>query len=241
MSIIPNLPEKNPEIFIINKFAEEKMFKSIGARIIKGETVKNLTAPTNTHIDMQLVHLGENTFVCEKTLFPYYKKLLGTRFNIVCGSSALKSHYPDDIAYNIARVGRFVIHNFKYTDAVIKKYISDNNLECVNVSQGYAKCNVCVVDEMSVITEDKGIFDACVKCGIDALLISGGYVLLKGYKNGFIGGASVKVNKNTLAFFGDIKLHPDYVKIENFLKKRNISAVSLKNGNLEDIGSAIVI
>ena len=123
MTIIPNLPEKNPEIFIINKFADESMFKSTNARIIKGEKVQNLTAPTDTHIDMQFVHLGGNKFVCEKSLYPYYKAVLGEKFDIVCGETALESHYPGDIAYNIARVGRFVIHNFKYTDSVIKKYI----------------------------------------------------------------------------------------------------------------------
>ena len=241
MTIIPNLPEKNPEFFVINKYADESMFKSTNARIIKGEKVQNLTAPTDTHIDMQFVHLGENKFVCEKSLYPYYKSVLGGKFDIMCGETALESHYPGDIAYNIARVGRFVIHNFKYTDSVIKKYISDNNLVCVNVSQGYAKCNVCVVDENSVITEDKGIFSACEKHGINCLLIRSGYVSLKGYKNGFIGGASVKINKNTLAFFGEIEKHPDFEKINGFLNTRSIKSVSLKKGALCDIGSAVVI
>lgn len=241
MTIIPNLPEKNPEIFIINKFADESMFKNTNARIIKGEKVQNLTAPTDTHIDMQLVHLGGNKFVCEKTLYPYYRSVLDEKFEIICGESALESNYPDDIAYNIARVGRAVIHNFKYTDKVIKKYISDNNLCCVNVSQGYAKCNVCVVDENSIITEDKGIFNACGKAGINCLLIRAGFVSLKGYKHGFIGGASVKTDKNTLAFFGEIEKHPDYKKITEFLNVRNIRAVSLKSGKLCDIGSAVVI
>ena len=241
MCIIPNLPEKNPEIFIINKFADESMFKSTNARIIKGEKVQNLTAPTDTHIDMQFVHLGGNKFVCEKSLYPYYKAVLGEKFDVVCGETALESHYPGDIAYNIARVGRFVIHNFKYTDPVIKKYISDNNLVCVNVSQGYAKCNVCVVDENSIITEDKGICDAFTHLGGDCLLIKPGSVSLKGYKYGFIGGASVKINKNTLAFFGDIKLCPDYAKTEKFLRSKNVAAVSLKGGKPEDLGSVIVI
>lgn len=241
MCIIPNLPEKNPEILIINKFACEDMFKRYGARIIKSETAKNLTAPTNTHPDMQIAHLGGNTFVCEPSVYSYYKKILGKDFNVLCGESVLKSNYPGDIAYNIARVGRFVIHNFKYTDPVIKKYISDNNLVCVNVSQGYAKCNVCVVDENSIITEDKGIYDAFAHLGGDCLLIKPGSVSLKGYKYGFIGGASVKLNKNTLAFFGDIKLCPDYAKTEKFLRSKNVAAVSLKGGKPEDLGSVIVI
>ena len=241
LTIIPNLPEKNPKILIIDKFADESMFKSINTRIIKGEKVQNLTAPTDTHIDMQLVHLGGNRFVCERTLYSYYKSVLGDKFDVVCGETALESHYPNDIAYNIARVGRFVIHNFKYTDNVIKKYISDNNLVCISVSQGYAKCNVCVVDENSVITEDKRIFNACEKHGINCLLIRSGCVSLKGYKNGFIGGASVKINKNTLAFFGEIEKHPDYEKINDFLNARKIKSVSLKSGVLCDIGSAVVI
>ncbi|UKI35627.1 MAG: hypothetical protein L6V93_16145 [Clostridiales bacterium] len=66
-------------------------------------------------------------------------RFLDGKFDIMCGETALESHYPGDIAYNIARVGRFVIHNFKYTDSVIKIYISDNNLVCVNVSQRVRK------------------------------------------------------------------------------------------------------
>ncbi|UKI35626.1 MAG: hypothetical protein L6V93_16140 [Clostridiales bacterium] len=73
----------------------------------------------------------------------------------------------------------------------------------------------------SVITEDKRNFSALMKKhGINCLLIRSGYVSLKGYKNGFIGGASVKINKNTLAFFGEIEKNtPTLKKINGFFER----------------------
>lgn len=241
MNIIPNLCENNPEILIFNKKFDKKNFEFLNAKIIQGEKIENLNYPVDTHIDMQLVHLGKNTFVCEKTLYSYYKKVLPEHFNLLKGETHLGCNYPDDIAYNIAVVGNKVIHNFKYTDNVIKKYISENNLTMIDVSQGYAKCNVCVVDENSIITSDEGIYKKCVLYGMDVLKIRQGYIRLDGYDYGFIGGASVKINKNTLLFFGDVSKHPDYEKIKLFLLKKCINILCLKKDMLEDIGSVIVL
>ncbi|MBE7039012.1 MAG: hypothetical protein E7404_08955 [Ruminococcaceae bacterium] len=241
MNIIPNLCENNPEFLIFNKNFDAKYFEFLDAKIIYGEKLEKLNPPVDTHIDMQLVHLGENTFVCEKSLFSYYKKVLPKGFNLLKGETSLSCNYPNDIAYNIARVGNKVIHNFKFTDNVIKNYINEHNLTMIDVSQGYAKCNVCIVDENSIITSDEGIFKKCTLYGMDVLKINPGYINLEGYDYGFIGGASVKINKNTLLFFGDISKHPDYEKIKLFLSKKGINIVCLKEGMLEDIGSVIAL
>lgn len=241
MNIVPNLCENNPEILIINKKVSKKFFEFLPSKILHGTNLVNLNPPVDTHIDMQLVHLGENTFVCEQSTYSYYKKILPQKFNLLKGSTSLKCNYPEDIAYNIARVGRFVIHNFKFTDNVIKNYINEHNLTVIDVSQGYSKCNVCVVDENSIITSDEGIWKKCIMHGIDALKIRQGFIKLEGFEYGFIGGASVKLNKNTLAFFGDVSLHPDYEKIKDFLLKKGINILCLKDDILEDIGSVVIL
>ncbi len=241
MNIVPNITQNNPEYLIINKNVQKKYFDFLKCEILFGTKINALKKPVDTHIDMQLVHLGKNDFVCEKTAYEYFKKILPQKFNLIKGWTSLKSNYPSDIAYNIARVGKNVICNYKHTDDVIKSYIAEHNLTVVDVMQGYAKCNVCVVDENTIITSDDGIYKKCALYGIDALKIQSGHIKLEGYDYGFIGGASVKINKNTLFFFGDVKKHPDYQKIKEFVNKKGIDILCINGKALEDIGSVVII
>lgn len=241
MNIVPNITQNNPEFIIINKNVSRKYFEFLNCEILSGTKIEALNAPVDTHIDMQIVHLGGKDFVCEKTAYPYFKGILSPKYNLIKGCTSLTSNYPNDIAYNIARVGEFVICNFKYTDDVIKNYIDEHNLTVVDVSQGYAKCNVCIADENSIITSDQGIYEKCIRFGIDALKISCGNIKLDGYEYGFIGGASVKTSNNTMFFFGDIKKHPDYLKIKEFLNKKGIDILCIDGKKLEDIGSVVII
>lgn len=57
-----------------------------------------------------------------------------------------------------------------------------------------------------------------------------GYITLEGYQYGFIGGASVNLDENTLGFFVDISFHPDNLSIIDFCKSHNVNAVSLCKG-----------
>ena len=76
---------------------------------------------------------------------------------------------------------------------------------------------------------------------MDVLLIRQGYIELPGVDYGFIGGSSFKVNKNTLAFTGNIKLHPDYNNIKSFAHNHNVELLSLTENTMIDIGSIIPI
>ena len=73
--------------------------------------------------------------------------------------------------------------------------------EKINVSQGYSKCSLCIVNENSVITEDDGIAEVLKRHNMDVLKISAGDVLLSGLDYGFLGGLL------TLALIGTL----DYV------------------------------
>lgn len=189
------------------------------------------------HIDAQILHLGENSFVVSPHLIEHYTKVLpGAK--LLPGESTGQDSYPDDAAYNVASTGRFNIHNFKYTDKTI---LSEIKGEKIFVTQGYSKCSLCIVDENSVITEDEGIAKALKRHNIDVLKISAGDVRLKGLDYGFLGGASGKIKKNVLAFAGDITSHRDYKKILEFCIKRNVKPISLCEGQLTDIGSIIPV
>lgn len=161
--------------------------------------------------------------------------------------------YPKDCIYNAACSGKFLIHNFDITspallDACGVKFsgaddnknseMSKKNMIPIHVKQGYTKCNTCLIDEDSIITEDKGIAYACLNHGLNVLLISKGFVKLKGFNYGFIGGASGRLG-NKIIFNGDLSRHPDFLRIKDFIKSRNLEAIYFKEFPLTDIGSII--
>jgi len=71
------------------------------------------------------------------------------------------------------------------------------------------------------------------------LLIEKGHIDLFELNYGFIGGCSFLLSNNELAFLGNIKKHPDYDKILNFVKSKNKKLISLSNDKLIDLGSVI--
>lgn len=154
------------------------------------------------------------------------------------GFSPLSAEYPGDIAYNAACTGRFLIHNLKYTAPHIIDFAERSGMTMVNVRQGYAKCSTVIVDEMSVITYDRGIAKACTAAGMDVLTISPGHIVLPGYDTGFIGGTSGRAG-DTIYFNGDLSGHPDCKNITEFITKRGLSVRYFEEWPLTDIGSVI--
>lgn len=171
--------------------------------------------------------------------------------------------YPNDAIYNAACTGKFFIHNMKITAPDLLKEISnidnffediekDNiksnenfkdiailrNIIPIHVNQGYSKCNICIVDENSIITEDPGIAKACTKSGVDVLKISRGYVRLPNFEYGFIGGASGRIN-DILIFNGNLSIHPDFENIKEFVHAKGLCLHYFPEYPLTDIGSII--
>lgn len=205
--------------------------------IIPSPTLKSIAAPVSCHPDMSLALVGD-VFVCEKTVFEYYKKILPD-VNLVSGKTALSPHYPDDIAYNVLISENVAIGNFKYTDSVIKEEINKQNIKIFNTNQGYAKC-ASVVFQNNIITADSSIFKSAENAGLNALKISEGNVNLPGFNYGFLGGASGFVN-GKLLFFGDISRHPDFEKIKEFISENEIEIDYIENYPLTDVGTIIGI
>ena len=149
--------------------------------------------------------------------------------------------YPENCAYNAVCTGKYFIHNLKITSRRLLKEAEDMNLTLLDVPQGYTKCNVVVVNENSIITSDRGIYDRC-KSYLDVLLISEStkedpYILLKGFPYGFIGGTSGRAGEEII-FNGRISDHPDYDKIKTFIESRGLKIREFDHP-LEDIGSII--
>ena len=218
----------------------EDNLNNIRVNIIKSTACSNTYDAIKYHPDISVCKLNSNNIVVAPNVYDYYKEVLKPYgFNVICGESTIKNKYPYNIHYNIVILKKFAIHNFKYTDKVILDYIEKNNIEKINVSQGYCKCSICVVDNNSIITSDEGIYKEVIKYGIDCLLIEKGHIDLFELNYGFIGGCSFLLSHNELAFLGNIKKHPDYDKILNFVKSKNKKLISLSNDKLIDLGSVI--
>lgn len=201
--------------------------------IIKTMKLKNVTGATASHPDMQIHFLSDHEAVCAPECAEYYSAALpGVR--VAVGALTPEDTYPRDIAYNAARLGKYVIANLRYTEPYITEYYKKRGFELVNSKQGYAKCSLAVVSENAAITGDEGMSALLSRLGgIKCLKIDQSGVVLSGYSHGFIGGASGLVC-GTAVFLGE---PGDSVK--KFLSEMNIEYFCAASGRLRDFGSVL--
>lgn len=158
-------------------------------------------------------------------------------FRIQVVSSSLTSPYPYDSVFNAAVSSNFAIHGTKIEPA-LKEELQKRNIPSFVVRQGYAKCNIVVVDDRSIITSDKGIWKTCRE-KLNVLLVSAWKeIRLEGFDYGFLGGASL-TRGDKIYFTGEIEYHPDFREIRKFLAERGKEAVSMRQGSLLDVGSFV--
>ncbi|WP_129596005.1 DUF6873 family GME fold protein [Anaerophilus nitritogenes] len=241
----PFLPKKDVNTIIVDGRISntlEKSLKDLKLQILKTPHCKELYESISYHPDILLHPVTGKDVVIAPNVYEKIAPLLNSLgIYTYKGDTILKRNYPENIAYNIGRVGKFAIHNFKYTDPFTLKLLQDNKIECIDVKQGYTKCSICVVNEKAMITSDKGIAKEVKKYGIDILLIQPGYIDLFGLEYGFIGGSSGFVKNDKLAFTGNLKKHPDYRTICKFLNNYEVKPVFLTEKDPVDIGSIIPI
>ena len=239
----PNLPERKAGYVFISCDAPADILKSLENMDIKPILVKrakNITTPVCSHADILIHHLGGKYFVCEPTIYDYIKESLNNTGAVLTrGLKAVCDTYPGDCLYNSARIGNFLFANLKITDKTILDYADDIYAKKININQGYAKCNICVVNKNAIITSDEKICKTAVKNGFDVLKIQSGGIEIKKYNYGFIGGATGLLSKDIMAFCGNLKFHPDALQIRQFLRNYNIYPENLSNTNLTDVGSII--
>ena len=201
-----------------------------------------LAYPVASHPDMVCMHLGGKKWLFNNEVYEKNKLLIDCLFlDIKLCRESLSANYPLNVLYNGCIIGRNIICKETSLSVMAQLEASTQKMNIINVKQGYAKCSVCVVDERSIITSDFSIQEAAQRNGLDALLIQPGYIKLDGYDYGFIGGCSFKADKNTLAFTGDIKKHPDYKKILGFTKAKKVDIISISDEPLYDYGSVLPI
>lgn len=218
-------------------FADE--LSKMGHSIIFSDTVKAFPQPEQAHADMQVLTINNDAFVlqeCEKLKDLPYKENL-----IICKSKAGKK-YPENILLNFLYFNNKLYGKASAIDPNLNEYCVKNNIEIVNINQGYARCSTLVLNNHSAITADATIKKALERDGAEMLLISSGDIKLEGYDYGFIGGASGRISDNTMVFFGNAEMHPCYSAIKELCSKNKIEIKILcKNIPLTDVGGIVKI
>ena len=207
--------------------------------IIFSNTINDLYEPVNTHPDIQIHFFNNSEAICCPELYNYYREKLPKSISLISGNNKAGGGYPNDASYNVAVFGRNLVCNINYTEKIILDYYKNLGYNIINVRQGYTKCNICLIDDNAVITEDDGIYKELISNNIDVCKINSGEIGLRNFKYGFIGGASGYIDKNSIGFLGDIKKHPEFDKINTFSKKYKKQIISLGNSTVTDYGSII--
>lgn len=216
-----------------------KEIENLGHTVISSDTVKVFPIPEQKHADMQILPINNDIFILNECTV-LVKKLSNERL-LFCNKKAGKK-YPENILLNFLFLNNTLYGKLSAIDKNLLDYCKENSIRTVNINQGYARCSTLVINNNTVITSDLSIEKALKNDGVEVLLISSGNIVLDGYNYGFIGGAGGKIDENTVAFFGNIQNHPDYILIEEFCKKHNVTIkVICKDMPLTDIGGIVEI
>jgi len=239
----PFIPIDKSDLVIIDGRVSKDMLDKLERLNIKAiPTIpcKEVSEPISYHPDIVLHPVNHNTIVVAPNVYEYYSDVLSkTGIRIIKGEKRLNKDYPEDVAYNVGRIGDLVIHNFKYTDEKLMYYLKKEGLQFINVKQGYTKCSMAIVDENAVITSDRPIYKKLLEFGVDVLLIEPAYIRLDGYPYGFVGGTCGNLSRKVIAFSGKFLHHPERFKIESFLSKYHKEVLWLSDENIADIGTII--
>ena len=229
----PNLPEGDVFLFIADTQIEN-------AVVITPPAINTLPHSMQRHADLGIVIVSQNKAVCPPESCTYYKDALSPYdFEIIEGKNSVGRHYPEDCAYNVCVVGNKCFLNKNVCDEVLYEILISEGYEIIHVNQGYAKCSICPIDANTIITADPSIAKAAKEHGFDVLLISNDNILLEGFSCGFFGGCTGLSGKNKLLINGDIDTISSGKEIRDFLNRKGIEIISLKEGEVTDIGSVL--
>lgn len=192
-----------------------------------------LSFPVDTHADMLLLSFEGHIFKHKD----YKSEKLENALDI---NDPMGAEYPLDVPLNIAIVGKNAFCNTKSASGTVLDHLIARGITVHHVSQGYAHCSTCIVNDNAIITADPSIADATIKAGIDTLKITEGHISLPPYSYGFIGGASGSDGRSVY-FCGSLKYHPDGEAIREFCQKHGKNVIELVDAPLSDVGGILFV
>ena len=218
---------------------EKEYLNKIGYNTLEINYHPEVYEEISSHVDIFVCKMNNNIFIA-----PNIKEI--ELQNAIIGKSKVLEKYPLDIKYNVASIGEYVIHNFKYTDKTILDYIENNELKKINVKQGYTKCSISVTSKNSCITSDKLIANQLLKNGIDVLYVKENNINLLDkdgnptQMKGFIGGAT-GVIEDKFILFGDSKYLDNRERILKHINKYGLELVEFKGELIYDYGGIVLV
>lgn len=237
----PNLPGGRVALCVIavGHSLLKASLENRGVQVLEMPAHPRLEGHVASHPDMLLHHMGGNRVTIADHCQTLIRALEGLGFEITVSDSPKGKKYPDDIGLNSLLISRTAYCKADNLDSGLRRHYAKESINIQNVSQGYARCSCAVVDKRSLISADPFLVKSALANGLDVLMIRPGYIELKGYSYGFIGGACGLLDKGTLAFAGQIEKHPDCQKIKKFCRHKGVDVVSLYNGPIQDVGGII--
>ena len=210
------------------------VFSDMGLTVVGMPAFERLDSPVAKHADMLLFKTEDGLLLPRE----YYEanKALFDCVKVICTDEEFSPKYPKDVRLNALTMDKGIICR---ADSV-SEHIRSMGKPLISVTQGYARCTVCKVNDNAIITADPSIAIAAKDNGIDVLQVCGGEIRLPGYSYGFIGGCSVRIG-DTMYFTGDITAHPDYDSIEAFLGSHGVKPYSLSEDVLTDYGGFVLV
>ncbi|MBQ7779045.1 MAG: hypothetical protein IJ404_00985 [Clostridia bacterium] len=194
--------------------------------------------PVSSHPDMLFYPFPDGKILVGRE---YYNENRGffdsLNAHFVIDEKTPGGEYPFDVRFDCLGVNGVLYGK----DGFVSKRIIERYASFVSVNQGYTRCSVAMLSEKCAVTADRGIAAALRNNGIDVLTIRPGYIELKGYDSGFIGGAGALICEGVYGFFGDLFSHPDGDMIAEFAARHKIKAVSLSDEPLSDNGGLLIL
>ncbi len=236
----PNLPEGRVVKAICGEipYEAEKLLIDRGIELLSCSENKLIDPSVSTHADMCALHLGGDIIVVDKAQNELIAQLKKHNFSVIETTEKIAGEYPSDIKLNVALFSGNAVGAFRYTESAVLDNITD--YKKFDVKQGYSKCSILPINDNALITDDTSIYNA-LKNAFNVLLVEKGDITLVGHGYGFIGGASAKISKDEIFFFGDIRNHRSYKEISEFLFLHNCKAVYPENVPLTDVGGMVTL
>lgn len=214
----------------LNKF-NINSFPSFESRILKGAV--------KTHPDMSLFKYDEETLFASRESFDYYNEIFkGTKINIINANEDSHEKYPSDVKFNALRAGNHLICKKDVcAKCIIKRFDED---KIINSSQGYVKCSVIDIGSEYFVTDDKYLYEIIKSLGQKCILLDKGFVKIKDYDYGFIGGASGYA-RDKIFLTGKIINEANRIRLEEFAREINKELIYLTEYDIFDIGTLMIM
>lgn len=214
----------------LNKF-NIKVYPSFESKILKGAVA--------THPDMSLFKYDEDTLIASRESFDYYNEIFkGTKINIINANEDPHEKYPSDVKFNALRIGEHLICKRDVcAKSIIKRF---DEAKIINSSQGYVKCSIIDVGSEYFASDDKYLYEIIKSFGKKCILLDKGFVKIKDYDYGFIGGASGYA-RDKIFLTGKIINEANRIRLEEFSREINKELIYLTEYDIFDIGTLMIM